>query len=84
MSRSIYLHPLAYLIGLEGVALLRSFAGDDHDAEFVADRLAEIRKLLDRADELGEPAVVPELRRGRRVRPLGGRVRPAGQRPDRS
>lgn len=61
MSRTIYLHPLAYLIGLEGVALMRSFAGDDHDAEFVADRLAEIRKLLDTADELGPPAVVPEL-----------------------
>jgi hypothetical protein len=61
MSRSIYLHPLAYLIGLEGVALLRSFAGDDHDAQFVADRLAEIKKLLATADELGPPAVVPEL-----------------------
>lgn len=48
----IHQHPLAYLLGLEGVALLRAFAGQ-HDEAFVTDRLAEIRALLDRADELG-------------------------------
>ncbi|MFI7132010.1 class I SAM-dependent methyltransferase [Nonomuraea sp. NPDC050153] len=42
----IYEHPLAYLLGLEGVALLRSFRGE-HDREFVEARLTEIRKLLD-------------------------------------
>jgi SAM-dependent methyltransferase len=41
-----YEHPLAYLIGLEGIALLRAFTGE-HDREFVHKRLAEIRSLLD-------------------------------------
>jgi SAM-dependent methyltransferase len=44
----IYQHPLAYLLGLEGVALLRAWAGD-YDREFVEDRLAEIRRLLNDA-----------------------------------
>ena len=42
----IYQHPLAYLLGLEGVALLRTFAGD-FDREFGEARIAEIRRLLD-------------------------------------
>src|SRR6185437_5741541 len=41
----IYHHPLAYLLGLEGVALLRAWAGD-HDREFTEARLAEVRRLL--------------------------------------
>jgi SAM-dependent methyltransferase len=41
----IYQHPLAYLLGLEGVALLRAWAGD-FDKEFVDRRLAEVRRLL--------------------------------------
>ncbi|MBF8187147.1 class I SAM-dependent methyltransferase [Nonomuraea sp. K274] len=44
----IYEHPLAYVLGLEGLALLRSFTGE-HDRAFVEARLAEIRGLL--ADE---------------------------------
>jgi SAM-dependent methyltransferase len=42
----IYQHPLAYLLGLEGIALLRAWAGD-FDKEFVDRRLAEVRRLLD-------------------------------------
>ncbi|PSL01780.1 methyltransferase family protein [Haloactinopolyspora alba] len=42
----IYQDPLAFLIGLEGVALLDGWAGD-HDREFTDARLAEIRRLLD-------------------------------------
>jgi SAM-dependent methyltransferase len=42
----IYQHPLTYLLGLEGVALLRAFAGD-FDREFADARIAEIRRLLD-------------------------------------
>lgn len=38
--------PLAYLLGLEGVALLRGFAGD-HGGEFCRARIAEVRRLLD-------------------------------------
>ena len=41
----IYQHPLAYLLGIEGVALLRAWAGD-HDREFVHARLADVRRLL--------------------------------------
>jgi SAM-dependent methyltransferase len=44
----IYQDPLAFLLGLEGVALLDAWAGD-HDREFTEARLAEIRRLL--ADE---------------------------------
>lgn len=43
----IYQHPLAYLLGLEGLALLRAWAGDyDYDQRFVTARIAEIRRLL--------------------------------------
>jgi ubiquinone/menaquinone biosynthesis C-methylase UbiE len=50
----IYQHPLAYLLGLEGIALLRAFAGE-YDREFTLARLREIRALLDdAADELGD------------------------------
>ncbi len=42
----VYQRPLAYLLGLEGVALLRAFAGD-HDRDFGEARIAEIRRLLD-------------------------------------
>jgi ubiquinone/menaquinone biosynthesis C-methylase UbiE len=48
---------LAYLLGLEGIALLRAFAGE-YDRDFVAARLDEIRTLLDSVDELGEGATV--------------------------
>ena len=41
-----YEHPLAYLIGLEGIALLRAFTGE-RDRSFVHSRLTEIRSLLD-------------------------------------
>lgn len=42
----IYESPLAYLLGLEGQALLRSFIGE-FDRAFVEARVTEIRKLLD-------------------------------------
>jgi SAM-dependent methyltransferase len=42
-----YLHQLGYLLGLEGVALLRSFREGDSDQAFVEARIAEIRELLD-------------------------------------
>ncbi|MEV4109428.1 hypothetical protein [Nonomuraea sp. NPDC049695] len=40
-----YVHPLAWLLALEGVALLRTQAGDLGDEEYVARRIAEIRRL---------------------------------------
>ena len=57
---SIYQHPLAYLLGLEGVALMRAFAGD-HDRQFTLDRIAEARSLLDRAEEFGDGVEIPQL-----------------------
>ena len=51
----IYQHPLAYLLGLEGLALLRAFSGG-YDGEFTLERFREIRELLDSADELGATA----------------------------
>jgi len=49
----IYQHPLAYLVGLEGIALLRAFAGQ-YDREFTEARLAETRALLDAVPALGQ------------------------------
>jgi SAM-dependent methyltransferase len=49
---TIYQHPLAYLLGLEGVALMRAFAGE-YDQAFTEERLQEVRDLLDRVQELG-------------------------------
>ncbi len=59
-GRVIHQHPLAYLLGLEGVALMRAFAGE-YDRAFTEARLAEVRRLLDRADELGPGVDVPAL-----------------------
>jgi SAM-dependent methyltransferase len=42
----MYEHPLAYVLGLEGVALMRAYTGG-HDRAFVEARLAEIRAFLD-------------------------------------
>lgn len=57
---ALHLDPLAYLIGLEGVALLRAFAGE-HGASFVEERLAEIERLLGEREQLGQPMKVPLL-----------------------
>jgi ubiquinone/menaquinone biosynthesis C-methylase UbiE len=45
----VYQHPLAYLLGLEGIALLRAFSGA-YDRDFTLSRLDEIRMLLDSGD----------------------------------
>jgi ubiquinone/menaquinone biosynthesis C-methylase UbiE len=42
-----FLSPLGYLVGVEGVALLRGFREGTADRAFVETRLAEIRRLLD-------------------------------------
>jgi len=51
----IYQHPLAFLLGLEGIALMRAFNGD-YDEKFTRARIAEIRMLLDCAGQFGEGA----------------------------
>ena len=55
----IYQHPLAYLLGLEGIALLRAFAGD-YGREFTETRLVEIRALLD-SQQLGSGATADPI-----------------------
>ena len=59
-GQSIYLHPLAYLLGLEGVALMRAFAGE-HDRAFTEARIEEVRGLVDRANDLGPGIDLPPL-----------------------
>lgn len=54
----IYQDPLAYLLGLEGIALLDAWVGD-HDRTFTEARLAEIRRLLD-DENLRDRAVLAE------------------------
>lgn len=56
----LYQHPLAYLLGLEGVALLRAFAGEN-DRAFVAARFDEIRELLDSAEVFGDGTLIPPI-----------------------
>jgi len=56
----IYQHPSAYLLGLEGIALLRAFSGE-HDRDFTSARIDEVRALLDSVDELGEGVEVRPL-----------------------
>jgi ubiquinone/menaquinone biosynthesis C-methylase UbiE len=55
-SRVIYQHPLAYLLGLEGIALLRAFSGQ-YDREFTRARLREVSELLESPDALGAGTV---------------------------
>jgi SAM-dependent methyltransferase len=59
-SDAVYQHPLAYLLGLEGLALLRAFAGE-YDRDFTLARLAEVRVLLEAAEELGDGVVVDPI-----------------------
>ena len=66
-----YQHPLAYLLGLQGIALLRAFAGA-YDREFTLARLGEIRTLLDSIEELGD---------GVETRPIATREGYAGWAP---
>ncbi|MCB0908339.1 MAG: class I SAM-dependent methyltransferase [Nocardioidaceae bacterium] len=56
----IHQHPLAYLLGLEGVALMRAFAGD-FDRGFTEARIAEIGHLLETAERFGPGVDVPAL-----------------------
>ena len=44
---------MAYLLGLEGAALMHAFNGD-YGRDFTEARLAEVRALLDSADRFGD------------------------------
>lgn len=60
-----YQHPLAYLVAMEGVALLRTWSGG-YDDEFVRARLSELRALLDDPALAAHPGfrVEPGVTRG--------------------
>lgn len=49
----LYQNPLAYLLGIQGNALLRAFNGH-HDRDFTLARIAEIRELLDGAEKFDD------------------------------
>jgi SAM-dependent methyltransferase len=54
----IYHHPLAYLLGVEGLALLRAWAGEgEHDERFVRRRFEAIHRLLDDSELAAVPGV---------------------------
>jgi SAM-dependent methyltransferase len=48
----VYQHPLAYLLAVEGAALLRAFAGE-HDRDFTLARIAEVRAFVEAAADWG-------------------------------
>jgi ubiquinone/menaquinone biosynthesis C-methylase UbiE len=56
----LYQHPLAYLLGLEGVALLRAYEGQ-YSSAFTHERFEEIRRLVEAADELGDGIEAHEI-----------------------
>ena len=53
-------HPLAYLLGLQGVALFRAFSGE-FDRAYAEARIAEVRALLAAADTIGAGVDVPVI-----------------------
>jgi SAM-dependent methyltransferase len=59
----IFQHPLAYLAALEGLALVRAFAGE-HDEAFTRARLGELRDLLDAPERFGTGTDVRPLTAG--------------------
>jgi ubiquinone/menaquinone biosynthesis C-methylase UbiE len=59
----LYQHPLAYLLGLEGLALLRAYEGQ-YCRAFTHERFEEIRGLLEAADELGDGVAAREISSG--------------------
>lgn len=52
--------PLGFLIGIEGVAMLRAFVGE-YDRPFLERRIARVRELLDQRDQLGTSRDVPAV-----------------------
>ncbi|GCD90758.1 class I SAM-dependent methyltransferase [Nocardioides sp. LS1] len=53
-------HPMAYLLGLQGIALFRAWNGE-FDRDYAEARIAEIRALLDAADSIGAGIDVPVI-----------------------
>ncbi|MDQ6642816.1 MAG: class I SAM-dependent methyltransferase, partial [Actinomycetota bacterium] len=60
MTSSLYRHPLAYLVGLQGVTLMKAFAGD-YGRDVTVARLAETKHLMDTAHTWGDGVELPRL-----------------------
>jgi SAM-dependent methyltransferase len=56
----IHQHPLAYLLGVEGAALMRAFAGE-HDEAFIRARIDEVRALVADPARWGDAVSVAPL-----------------------
>jgi ubiquinone/menaquinone biosynthesis C-methylase UbiE len=56
----IYQHPLAYLLALEGIALLRAFVGE-YDRDFTHARIREVRRLVDDVHSWGDGISLPAI-----------------------
>ena len=56
-ARVTYLSPLAYLLGIEGAAILRGIREGTADEAFVHTRIAEVRALLDTTSLTDAPGV---------------------------
>jgi ubiquinone/menaquinone biosynthesis C-methylase UbiE len=56
----IYQHPLAYLLGLEGIALLHAFGGE-YDERFTLDRIEECRALLSMSERFGAGGIASRM-----------------------
>jgi ubiquinone/menaquinone biosynthesis C-methylase UbiE len=52
----MFQHPLAYLVGVEGIALLRAWGGE-YDEQFVTARLAEVRRMMEDEALVHHPGV---------------------------
>jgi len=73
----IYQHPLAYLVGLEGLAVLHAFGGE-YDEEFTRARLEETRELLSSVDRFGPGVSIPAITTADGYRSLGSTGRSHG------
>jgi SAM-dependent methyltransferase len=75
----IYQHPLAYLLGLEGAALMRAFNGD-YDRDFTEARFAEVRALLESPGRLGDGRATRPITAGEGYRAWAGHYDQPGNR----
>lgn len=60
MRRVLHQDPLGFLLGLQGIGLMRAFSGQ-FDEAFTERRLAEVRLLLSGERALGEPVRIPPV-----------------------
>ena len=57
---ALYLDPRAYLLGLQGLALMRAYAGE-YDADLTADRIEAIRRLVAEPSPFPAPVTIQPM-----------------------